>query len=103
MSAILLPELGLDPAYEPRGVRIGRNVFPAPADKTSDEGDRDYLQRMAEARARHWRDLDANTVGDVANDEDVAEAARRRDPYVLGALLLDLLNERIECCARRSA
>lgn len=98
-----LPLVTLSPV-EQQGWKVGRHFFPAPADKTSDAGEREYAVRCDEIRTRQWRDLDASTVGDIAHDERLAEALRAgASPAVLGTVLLGLVNERIEAIVRANA
>ena len=96
----IMPALTLAP-LEPHGWKIGRV---APIDNTSDAGDREYAARCNDIRTRHWRDLDACTVGDVAHDERLAEVVRKGGaPAEVGKVLLQLVHERVEAIVRSAA
>ncbi len=103
MNAILRPELDLDPAYERRGWKGGRDFFPRPADKTSDVGDYEWRQRMDEVRTRQWRSLDPMTVGDWCCDDRLVDAIKSRDETRIGMTVMDIINEGIERIARSEA
>lgn len=102
MSALLAPELSLEPDYAPRGVRIGRNACAA-NDRTSDAGDRAYVHRLDEARTRHRNEMNAMELGDIACDDRLVDAWRKGDTTVLGMVFADLIEERIESVARLAA
>lgn len=92
-----MPPLTLAP-LEPHGWKVGR------LDNTSDAGDREYAVRCDDIRTRHWRELDASTVGDVAHDERLAEVLRKgATPAEVGKVLLQLVHERIESIVRSNA
>lgn len=99
----VVPALAVELA-EVKGWKVGRNFFPTPADKTSDAGDFEYIQRCDEIRTRQWRDLDASTVGDIAHDERLAEVIRAGGtPAEIGFVLQGLVHERIEAIVRAAA
>lgn len=97
-------DLELQP-FSPSGWSIGRNAgVRRPAiDKTSDAGDREYLQRLDEARTRHRSDINAMELGDIACDDRLVDAWLTRDTSILGTVFADLIEERIESVARRAA
>ncbi len=79
------------------------DLHPIYADKTSDQGDRDWAQRLDEARTRHRRDMDELTLGDIACDNRLLEAWRTGDTTVMGMVLADLVDEYIERTAQKAA